>query len=478
MIRSATITPEAPRAGPARTLATIIAAGRYYGRQLAQAPQRINIEFGSAPATGPLRPTHGRAAVLGECLATLLEWQGHMVQRESYVTDVGEPLRRVGEALWARVQQAVGRSRPGDDGSRGAWLGGLAQRLLARHGWLFADQVADAGIEACRKFAVGAIKTEHCETLAACRVKVDVLFAETRLYTDRQLERVLAALGASGVLHEEGGELWLRTAAWAGSADQILRHAGGDITAMALDIAYHEDRAVRGFDRLINVRDADQPGDASRISRAMTALGRPDNFVAALTVQPVTVMRAGMEVTSSTRSGERLTLRDLVDEAGADVVRWVSLARDPGEPVTLDLDVATGASAENPLGNVQQAHARTAGLFRATGIDPARVTGRDLDAPGQAQPGGAGLLNVLARFPEVVHAAAEALEPRQVTDYCEALAQAAHRWHDDNPRAASPGRPLQVQLAVARATLIVLANALDLIGVSAPERLRSIPEVR
>ena len=260
-------------------LAAIATAGQYYGRALVTYPQRVNVEFVSANPTGPLHVAHGRGAALGDCVATLLEWQGHEVQREFYVNDAGVQIHRLGESLWARVQQAAGREAAiPENGYQGSYLADLARALLADRGPGFADHDPEAGIRACTEHATTALLAEQRGDLAGFRVKFDVFFAETRLYEERLIDATLKALHQHGVSFEAEGALWLRTTQWGDDKDRVLRKSDGSYTYFLPDIAYHEDKAQRGFERAIDVWGADHHGYVPRMRAAMQALGHGKDF--------------------------------------------------------------------------------------------------------------------------------------------------------------------------------------------------------
>ena len=454
------------------TVRAVLADGADYGRRRSPSPQRVNVEFVSANPTGPLHVAHGRGAALGDCVASLLAWQGHEVTREFYVNDAGLQIHRLGESLWARVQQAVGRDAAiPEQGYHGAYLADLAGRLLAERGAAFADQPAESGITACRDAAVAALKVEQRADLEAFRVRFDVFFDETRLYEEGRVERALRELEARGALFEEDGALWLRTTAHGDDKDRVLRKSDGGFTYFLPDIAYHQDKAARGFDRAIDVWGADHHGYVPRMRAAMLALGRPEGFFDAVIVQLVTVLRHGEEVKMSKRAGEFITLRELVDEVGVDAARYFFLMRRGDSPFAFDVDLATKQTDENPVFYVQMAHARMSGIFRVGGVRPDSVTADGAAVAALPEPMEADLVKVLGRFPLVVQRAAEALEPHRITTYLEELARVAHLWYHHCHVLGEPPAIERARLALARAAQIVLANGLGILGLAAPERM-------
>jgi len=463
------------------TVRTILAEGAEYGRQRVAQPLRVNVEFVSANPTGPLHVAHGRGAALGDCVASLLAWLGHEVTREFYVNDAGVQINRLGESLWARVQERAGREAAiPEQGYHGAYLLELAERLVLERGAAFADEPAATGVTACRDYAVAALKAEQRADLEAFRVRFDVFFDESRLYqtapaggaaAQSPIDRALAALEGHGALFEEEGALWLRTTAHGDDKDRVLRKSDGTYTYFLPDIAYHQDKAARGFDRSIDVWGADHHGYVPRMRAAMLALGHGDVFFAAIIVQLVTVLRGGEEVKMSKRAGDFITLRELVDEVGVDAARYFFLMRRSESPFAFDVDLATRQTDENPVFYVQMAHARMSGIFRVGGVDAGTVRAEGADIAALPEAMEADLVKTLGRFPLVVRRAAEALEPHRVTTYLEELARAAHLWYHHCHVLGEPAPVERARLALARATQIVLANGLTLLGLGAPERM-------
>jgi arginyl-tRNA synthetase len=461
------------------TVRAILAQGAAYGRPRPGRAGRVNVEFVSANPTGPLHVAHGRGAALGDCVAALLGWQGHDVTREFYVNDAGVQITRLGESLWARVQQRAGREAAiPEQGYHGAYLVELAGRIVAERGAGFADLPAGEGVPACRDFAVEAMKAEQRADLDAFRVRFDVFFDESRVYAREgaggggsAIDRTLAALDAHGALFEEDGALWLRTTAHGDDKDRVLRKSDGTFTYFLPDIAYHEDKAARGFDRAIDVWGADHHGYVPRMRAAMRALGHPADFFDAIIVQLVTVLKGGEEVKMSKRAGEFITLRELVDEVGVDAARYFFLMRRSESPFAFDVDLALKQTDENPVFYVQMAHARMSGIFRVGNVRADTVTAAGADVAALPEPMEADLVKTLGRFPLVARRAAEALEPHRLTTYLEELARAAHLWYHHCHVLGEPPAVERARLAVARATQLVLANGLTLLGLSAPDRM-------
>ena len=453
-------------------LARVLSEGAKYGQGKAARIRKVNVEFVSANPTGPLHVGHGRGAALGDGIARLLESQGHQVTREFYVNDAGVQIDKFADSLWARVQQVVGRTAeipPG--GYHGAYMLELAQDIVKREGEQFADLPVKEGRERCREIGVRAQQKEQNRDLADFGVRFDVFFNESRVYQEQMIEKALERLKAKGLSFEKDGALWLRTTDFGDDKDRVLRKSDGTYTYFMPDIAYHLNKASRGFDRAIDVWGADHHSYVGRMTAAMRALGLADDFFHAELTQLVKVERDGQEVKFSKRSGEFVTLRDLFQETGVDAARYFFLMRKGDAQFVFDIDLATKQSDENPVYYVQYAHTRMAGIFRSAGTTGEAVTADGVDLGALKEPDELELLKHLAEFPGTVKGAAEALEPHRIVAYLQALATLVNGWYHRH-RVIGVGEELErARLLLARAIQIVLANGLNLLGVTAPERM-------
>lgn len=451
-------------------LTAVLTAGSHYGRSQAPTVQRINVEFVSANPTGPLHVGHGRGAALGDAIAELLEWTGHDVVREFYVNDAGTQIDKLAQSLWARVQEGVGRSAQIPDGGyHGEYLIELAAAVLDAEGRALADLPAAEGLARCRDLAVAAQRAEQDQDLKDFGVRFDVIFNESDLYRHHEIEPVVELLGARGHTFAQDGALWLRTTDFGDDKDRVLRKSDGTFTYFVPDIAYHANKRARGFERAIDVWGADHHGYVARMQAAMRALGFPDEFFHAEMVQLVRVMRGGEEVRFSKRSGEFVTLRDLVGETGVDAARYFFLMRRGDAQFVFDIDLARSQTEENPVFYVQMAHARMSGIFRVAGRAPEEVAAAGVDLGVLDAPEEISLMKELARFPELVMRAAEALEPHRITGYLEGLARLAHAWYHKYRVLGESEEG--ARLVLARGVRQVLANGLALLGLRAPDRM-------
>jgi arginyl-tRNA synthetase len=449
----------------------IIEAGTEYGRSRVGAGLRVNVEFVSANPTGPLHVGHGRGAALGDAIAALLEWTGHLVTREFYINDAGVQIDRLAQSLWARVQQAVGRSAAVPEaGYHGDYLLDNAREALRQEGPAIADLPQAEGIRRCRAVALRLQRAEQDRDLEDFGVRFDVMTSEQSMYDSGRVARALEVLQQRGLTYEAEGALWMRTSQLGDDKDRVLRKGDGTLTYLGPDIAYHIDKHDRGFDRVIDVWGADHHGYIARMRAVLLALGYPAEFFDVALVQLVKVVRGGEEVKMSKRSGEFVTLRDLVDEVGVAAARYFFLMRRGDSHLVFDIDLAKKQTDENPVFYVQMAHARLSGIFRTAGQRPDRVPG-DLDLGALPAPEDTELLKQLLVFPEVVERAAREREPHKITVYLHELATLVHGWYHHTRTVGEAAETERNRLRLARAARVVLANALALLGISAPDRM-------
>jgi arginyl-tRNA synthetase len=451
----------------------ILTEGSAYGRSSAGHGLSVNVEFVSANPTGPLHVGHGRGAALGDAIAALLAWSGHAVTREFYINDAGVQIDRLAQSLWARVREAAGHAAAIPEGGyHGEYLRENAGQILAREGPGFAELPEPEGIRRCRALVLELQRAEQDQDLAEFGVRFDVMTSEQAIYDAGRVDRALQQLEAHGLTYEAEGALWLRTTTFGDDKDRVLRKGDGSFTYLVPDIAYHVDKHERGFDRVIDVWGADHHGYIPRMRAVLVALGYPPEFFDVELVQLVKVVRNGEEVKMSKRSGEFVTLRDLYEEVGVDAARFFFLMRKGASPLDFDVELAKRQTDENPVFYVQMAHARLSGIFRTADRAPETVTGA-VDPGALPAPHDLELLKKLATFPEVVEKAARDHEPHRITVFLHELATVVHGWYHHTRAVGAPEGPAteQARLLLARAARIVLANALTLLGITAPDRM-------
>jgi arginyl-tRNA synthetase len=452
-------------------LPVVLAAGARFGRGDAGRGALVNVEFVSANPTGPLHVGHGRQAALGDVIASLLEWTDWRVTREFYYNDAGTQILNLARSVRARLLERRGRPAeipPG--GYHGEYIRDIAERYVAAH----PEDPEGADLDAVRRFAVEQLRQEQDRDLQALGVKFDVYFLESSLYATHKVEETVRRLAAAGHTYEKDGALWLKTTDFGDDKDRVMRKSadkGGEYTYFLPDVAYHVTKWERKFKRAINVQGADHHSTVTRVRIALQALGMqiPPTYPEYVLHQMVTVMKGGEEVKLSKRAGSYLTLRELIDEVGADAVRYFFLMRRADTHFVFDVDLAKSQTEENPVYYVQMAHARMSGIFRVAARDPAAVRAEGADLGVLGQPEEIDLLKELAAFPGVVQRAAETLEPHRVTGYLERLARIAHAWYHKYRVLGEPEEA--ARLVLAAGVRQVLANGLHLLGIAAPDRM-------
>lgn len=457
----------------------ILKADQNYGRSNPEQRERIQVEFVSANPTGPVHAAHGRGAALGDGIASLLAWSGQDVQREFYVNDAGVQMQLLGASLEARWREARGETASVPEGGyQGEYIRDLAVEANREFGEKLAAMSQDERIDFLRDWGSQMLRAQQEADLLEYGVNFDVFYSETSLYTENKIEETLRALQERGHTYESEGALWLRTTAFGDDKDRVLVKSDGTYTYFLPDLAYHRDKARRGFDHVINIWGADHHGYVPRMRAGMLALGYDDFFEAEI-VQMVRLMRGGAEMKMSKRAGEFVTLRDLFEETGVDVARYFFLMRRSDSQMLFDLDLALDHSEKNPVYKVQYAHARMHSIFRKA----ERVPGMSMPTPeqlsGLTHEGETELIKQLSVFPDVVARAAEARGPHIVCEYLETTAGMVNSWYHAGNPSRNPQLAVLVadenlreaRLALANAIRIVLRNGLSLLGLSAPERM-------
>jgi arginyl-tRNA synthetase len=449
-------------------LRQVLEAGDRFGAGGAGDAERILVEFVSANPTGPMHVGHARNAAYGDALARVLAYHGHRVEREFYVNDAGSQVGKLGESI-----RALARGEPvPPDGYRGAYVEQLVG-LLAGNGrdpaTLAADELGRA--------AVTEMIEEMQSSLAAFRVvDFDHWAYESALHEGdpSPVARTLALLEQHGHTYRHEGALWLRTTDFGDDKDRVLVRSNGEHTYFASDIAYHQGKRERGFERQIDVWGADHHGYVARMKAAYQALGGDPGHLELLIMQLVHLVRSGERAQMSKRAGEFVTLDDLLGEIGVDAARWYLLARSHDTTVDLDLDLAREQSSENPVYYVQYAHARIASILEKAGW---ACVGGALEAAGQAPPAGLhpaerALIKQLLAFPGELAEAAERHAPHRIAAYALELAQQFTAFYRDcRVVGAEPEAVESMRIALCVASKSTIARCLELLGVAAPEAM-------
>lgn len=448
-----------------------VEAGISWGHSTSLAGRRVNVEFISANPTGPLHLGHTRWAAVGDAIARVLAAAGAEVATEFYINDRGVQMDKFGASVMAA---ANGHPVP-EDGYHGGYILDLAAAIMIARPDITSLPEGEQ-LVAFREAAYALQLTQQQQVLALFRTHFDVWFSERSLHESGAVERGMAKLRSQGHVFDQEGAVWLRTTDFGDDKDRVLVKADGEYTYFASDTAYYVDKRARGFDVNIYLLGADHHGYVNRLRAVAACAGDDmDANVEVLIGQLVKITRAGEEVKLSKRAGTIVTLDDLVEEVGVDAARY-TLARYPADsPLTLDLEEMTRATSDNPVFYVQYAHARISSVLRnaaETGIDW-RADGFDPSLLDHERENN--LLGMIAEFPRVVASAAELREPHRVARYLEDLATAYHRFYDDCrvlPRSDEELAPIHVaRLWLCAAARQTLANGLDMLGVSAPERM-------
>ena len=485
-----------------QVVSRVLALGRDYGRAPAGSGPRVQVEFVSANPTGPLHVGHGRGAAFGDSLASVLEAAGWRVSREYYVNDAGRQMDILAVSAWVRYLELCGEAVgfPAN-GYQGDYVRLRAAELKAVDGERYARPAAqveaglpaapegdddaverrmDALIERARALLgddFGRLTRQVLErqleeirsVLSRFGVHFDQWYSERSLFESRRVDEALEVLHARGHLYEQDGALWFRSTAFGDDKDRVVRRENGQFTYFASDIAYHHDKLVRGFDRVIDVWGADHHGYIPRVRAALTALGHdPDTLVVPL-IQLVALFRGGEPVRMGKRSGSYVTLEDLFDEVGADATRYFYLARKCDQHLDFDLDLAKSQSNDNPVYYIQYAHARVCSVLEQWGGDAAGLAGADLSPLGEPQE--AALMRRLADYPEVIAQAARDLAPHALAFELRDLAGEFHSYYNATHILVPEPDLRLARLALAAAVRQVLANGLALLGVGAPAKM-------
>jgi len=460
---------------------TILNAGATYGRSNIGAGRKLQIEFVSANPTGPLHVGHGRGAAVGDCLARLLGAIGWDVSREYYYNDAGAQINNLALSVQARAR-GIEPEQTGwpEDGYRGHYISEVARAFRAGES-VDADgqHIVASGdvddLDAIRRFAVASLRREQVLDLQAFGVAFDVYYLESSLYSEGRVEQTVQQLIASGHTYEADGAMYLRTTEFGDDKDRVMRKSDGGYTYFVPDVAYHVTKWQRGFGRAINEQGADHHSTITRVRAGLQALAMqiPKGWPDYVLHQMVTVMRSGEEVKLSKRAGSYVTLRDLIDEVGCDATRYFLVARKVDSQLIFDIDLARSQSNDNPVYYIQYAHARVCSLQRQLGE---RGLGWNRDN-GLAQlalltSNYEQLLMVeLSRYPEMLDAAAQNLEPHMLAQYLRDLAGAFHAYYNGEAILVTDDNLRDARLNLCAATKQVLQNGLDLLGVSAPEKM-------
>ena len=454
---------------------SIISEGPNFGKPDLGGGRKVQVEFVSANPTGPLHVGHGRGAAVGDITSNILSFAGWEVKREYYVNDAGLQMDILGRSTRARYFELAGDAEKApfpEDGYKGNYIYDLAREVMEKEGTWLLDADPGESLSYFRNYASGRILNTIRRDLEEFGVKYDRWFSEKSLYDDDLVPRTVAFLKKKGYVYEAEGAVWFKSTAFEDEKDRVLIRANGVPTYFASDVAYHKDKFDRGFDRVIDVWGADHHGYIPRVRSAIKALGRdPEAFSVSL-IQFVNLLRGGEQVAMSTRAGEFITLRDVLDEVGVDATRYFFVMRSSDSSLDFDLELAKKQSSDNPVYYIQYAYARICSIFReadsrnlswniADGFDESL-----LSSPEERK-----LLSRLSAFPDEAVKAANELAPHIIANYVLELARDFHSFYNAHRILGEEGNIMKARMALAEAAGVILSINLGLLGISAPERM-------
>lgn len=455
----------------------IAAQGEKFGHNQIGQKRKVQVEFVSANPTGPLHVGHGRGAAVGDCLARLLDANGWAVTREFYYNDAGAQIDNLTLSVQLRCKGVSPESSDWPEaGYRGDYIADVAKAYLNKETVIADDMsVTATGVvedtESIRAFSVAYLRHEQDLDLKAFQIKFDVFSLESALYTQGKVEKTVQNLIASGHTYEQDDALWLKTTDFGDDKDRVMRKTDGGYTYFVPDVAYHVDKWNRGFDRVINEQGADHHSTITRVRAGLQALnvGIPQGWPNYVLHQMVTVMRGGEEVKLSKRAGSYVTLRDLIEEVGCDATRYFLAARRADSQLIFDIDLARAQTNDNPVYYIQYAHARICSVLAQWAGDASSLPKVDLSPLYSVHD--AAVMQRLSEFPEVVENSAADLAPHIIANYLKDLASDLHSFYNEHKILVEDETTKLARLALINATQQVLRNGLQLLGVSAPNKM-------
>ncbi|GHC97361.1 arginine--tRNA ligase [Pseudorhodoferax aquiterrae] len=454
----------------------VLAQGERFGMQPANG-RKLLVEFVSANPTGPLHVGHGRQAALGDAICNLYQSQGWDVWREFYYNDAGVQIATLTNSTQLRAKGV----KPGDAdwpeaAYNGDYIGDIAADFLARKTVKADDREVTASgdvddLDSVREFAVAYLRREQDLDLKAFQVRFDNFYLESSLYTSGRVDDAVARMQASGKTYEKDGALWLKSTDYGDDKDRVMRKSEGGYTYFVPDVAYHIAKWERGFTKVVNIQGTDHHGTIARVRAGLQAanVGIPEGYPDYVLHTMVRVMRGGQEVKISKRAGSYVTLRDLIEWTSKDAVRFFLLSRKPDTEYVFDVDLAIAQSNDNPVYYVQYAHARICSVLAAWGGDRASLAQADLSA--LQSPQADALMQLLAKYPDMLSSAAAEFAPHDVSFYLRELASAYHSYYDAERILVDEPAVRTARVALVAATAQVLRNGLAQLGVSAPEKM-------
>jgi arginyl-tRNA synthetase len=457
-------------------LLEIFRAPGLFGRQDLGHGRRVQVEFVSANPTGPLHIGHGRGAATGDVLANILSACGYEVEREYYINDAGNQMDTLGRSLYYRYQEILGEPVEFPDNHyRGEYMIDLAREFRREVGDRYRGSPLAEVLPGFSRYAGDRILAGIRDDLVQFGVVFDRWFSEQTLHDRNVVDETIRQLQSEGHVYDHEGAKWFRSTAFGDEKDRVVIRANGISTYFAADIAYHKDKFDRGYDLVIDVWGADHHGYIERMLAGIQALGRGRDDLRIILIQLVNLLRGGSPVAMSTRAGEFVTLREVIDEVGKDAARYIFLTRRSDSPLDFDLEVAKLQNNDNPVFYVQYAHARLSSVFevaRERGVECAWMqTGTPPRLDSLTLPAEIEIMRMLGEYPEMLAGCCRNLEPHLISFYLHELVSLFHSYYNQNRILGDDPDLSQARLFLAAAVRSVIRNALELLGVSAPEKM-------
>ena len=454
-------------------LKNAVKQGNDFGQSDVGQGTKVMIEFVSANPTGPLHVGHGRGAAVGDALARILRKAGYDLSTEYYINDVGNQMNFLGRSTWLRYRELLGEAIEfPDDHYRGEYIKDIANEIVEQKGDEFLKKPEEECLPFFRKYAKDTILKGIEKDLAEFRVTFDNWFSEQSLYEDNSVEKAIEWLKGKGHIYEKDGAVWLKSSAFDDDKDRVIVKQSGEKTYFCSDIAYHQNKIGRGFEKLVNLMGADHHGYVPRMEAVLEAMGYDKKIFKILLVQFVSLLRAGEKVSMSTRSGEFETLTDVVNEVGVDAARYYFLMRSSDTHLDFDLELAKKETPDNPVFYIQYAHARICSIFR-TAEEKGVAWNRsdEIDLAPLVEEEEFAIIRAILAFPEVVEKSARAMEVHRISHYLLDMVSRFHGYYSRH-RVVSDDKALTLaRLFLLDAIRITIRNGFELMGISAPEKM-------
>lgn len=444
-----------------------------YGRNDVGDRKIIQVEFVSANPTGPLHIGHARGAIIGDVIANILSSSGYAVSREYYINDAGNQMNNLGLSVLLRHKEILGEHEEFPANCyQGEYIRDIAKDINDKYGDAYIRRDREDAVRFYTDYAAAIILDGIKQDLKGIGVVFDEYFSERKLYEDNGVEKLLDSLEERGFIYREDETRWFRTTHFGDEKDRVVIRKNGDPTYFAADISYHENKYARGFDKVIDVWGADHHGYIPRMYAGIQALGHDKESLRIVLVQLVNLLRGGAPVAMSTRSGEFVTMKEVVDEVGKDAARYNFLMRRSDSHLDFDLELAKQQSNENPVYYVQYAHARICSIIKMAAEKNRIIPSYDeANAKMLKLPEEISLIKTVVSFPEVIEGAAAALEPHRLAFYLNELAGLFHSYYNKHKVISDDEALTKARLFLVKSIRTVLSNALSILGVSAPEKM-------